>query len=98
MQRNKYFQTFVHELGHNLGMDHDQHDIHAGRGCEGKGFMSSRAFIDHLLGWTDCNRNDLLWFYNYVLDTEKNGWCLEGKFFYTVTFSQLDYDIITFFQ
>ena len=65
----------VHELGHNLGMKHDHDDAHIGTGCDKQGFMS---YYQHLYGWTDCNRRDLLIHYNTILKYYDD-WCLKGK-------------------
>ena len=60
--------TFVHELGHNLGMSHDHGDVHEGRGCDGTGFMS---YGNHDEKWSECSRTDFLALYNQV---QADGW------------------------
>ena len=68
--------TFVHELGHNLGMIHDHSKEHQGnaRGCDGTGFMS---YGDHDDNWSDCSRTDLLALYNQVLNNKYGwSWCM----------------------
>merc|ERR1712062_539217 len=61
--------TFVHELGHNLGMTHDHKGAHKGRGCNG--FMS---YGDHEEKWSDCSRSDLLALYNQIKNDDEHGW------------------------
>ena len=68
--------TFVHELGHNLGMIHDHSKNHTenARGCDGTGFMS---YGDHDDNWSDCSRTDLLALYNQVLNNKYGwSWCM----------------------
>ena len=65
--------TFVHELGHNLGMEHDHKDVHDGRGCDGTGFMS---YGNHDEKWSDCSRTDLLALYNQVINSNEWSWCM----------------------
>ena len=63
----------VHELGHNIGMYHDFDDYqqwhHDGQGCNGHGFMS---YNNHYNGWSECSKQDLLIYYNTMIDN----WCM----------------------
>jgi len=65
--------TFVHELGHNLGMEHDHKEVHEGRGCDGTGFMS---YGNHDEKWSDCSRTDLLALYNQIQNHNGWTWCM----------------------
>ena len=79
---SKYFlcQVVVHEMGHNLGMSHDFDDKHAGKGCDGTGFMSYGTHPDQ---WSPCSKSDLLEHYNEVLQYAAQGssisWCLTSN-------------------
>ena len=71
-----------HEIGHNLGMEHDFHKSHGGTGfdgnstnpCNHKGIMS---YSGNPKKWSDCSVKDFTAHY-YSL---KDNWCLPGTFF-----------------
>merc|ERR1719234_3123814 len=52
--------TFVHELGHNIGM---RHDFAHGAHCDGKGIMS---YGDHPKTWSTCSNKDFATWYQNV--------------------------------
>jgi len=56
-------RTFVHELGHNVGMLHDFDDVHGGFGssCNNQGLMSYGDFPDK---WSTCSNKDFKKWYN----------------------------------
>jgi len=53
----KSAKTYAHELGHNLGMQHDFHKTHGGKGCNGKGLMSYGKTLD---SWSTCSNSDFI--------------------------------------
>ena len=71
-----------HEIGHNLGMQHDFHTSHGGTGedktshnpCNHKGIMS---YGEAPKQWSSCSVKDFTAHY-YSL---KHNWCLPGKCF-----------------
>ena len=73
-----------HEIGHNLGMNHDHHTSHGGTGvsetstnaCNHQGVMS---YGNKPKQWSTCSVKDFTAHY-YSL---KDNWCLPGKFFLT---------------
>ena len=66
--------VIAHEIGHNLGMDHDFSPAHEAAGCKGTGIMS---YGDPPNVWSTCSVKDLQAHYL----TNKNNWCMDCKFF-----------------
>ena len=60
----------AHEIGHNIGMQHDFHASHQGAGCDKTGIMSSG---NHLMQWSTCSRADFEAHYLMY----KDQWCME---------------------
>ena len=60
--------TVSHELGHNLGLDHDT--LLCSQECPGPGgcLMSPSAVSDKSTRWSSCSRDDLLTAYRRGLD------------------------------
>ena len=56
-------EVVTHEMGHNLGMAHDFSDVHAGKGCDGTGFMS---YGEHPYQWSTCSVEDFNALYQQV--------------------------------
>jgi len=63
--------VIAHEIGHNLGMDHDFSTAHAAAGCNGKGIMS---YGDPPNQWSECSVKDLQAHYL----ANKNNWCMDS--------------------
>jgi len=63
-------QLIAHEMGHNLGMDHDFTEAHKASGCDGTGIMS---YGDPPNQWSECSKRD---FQAHYL-TNKNNWCMD---------------------
>ena len=61
--------TVSHEIGHNLGMQHDHYKPHKDAGCDGTGIMS---YYDHPMQWSKCSRAD---FEAHYLKYEDQ-WCM----------------------
>jgi len=62
-------QLVAHEVGHNVGMDHDFDSHHAAAGCDGTGIMS---YGSPPAQWSTCSKSDLQAHYVYT----KNNWCM----------------------
>jgi hypothetical protein len=62
--------VIAHEIGHNIGMDHDFSDAHKAAGCNGQGIMS---YGDPPNQWSHCSKSDFVAHYN----TNKNNWCMD---------------------
>ena len=70
-------ETAVHEIGHNLGMDHDFNNdestrYYKGKACNSKGVMS---YGEKEKEWSQCSKNDFKAYYNI----ERTNWCLDGE-------------------
>ena len=62
-----YFQTIAHEMGHNLGMNHDFKgdditDVRVQDGVKCKGYMD---YIEHTNGWSPCSVADFTAYINW---------------------------------
>ena len=67
--------VIAHELGHNLGMDHDFTEEHKAAGCDGTGIMS---YGDPVIRWSVCSKKDLQSHYL----AQKRNWCMECKYYF----------------
>ena len=63
----------AHEIGHNIGMQHDFHASHQGAGCDKTGIMSSGVAASRPLQWSTCSRADFE--AHYLMN--KDQWCME---------------------
>jgi len=63
-------QLIAHEMGHNLGMEHDFTAAHKAAGCNGQGIMS---YGDPLKQWSTCSVKDLQAHYL----AQKSNWCMD---------------------
>jgi len=64
IERNSEIKTagvWAHELGHNLGMNHDYHEVHGGPNnpCVGNGHMTK----SDMRGWSTCNNKQFEAYY-----------------------------------
>ena len=73
-----FSKVVVHEMGHNMGMQHDFNDVHGGEGgpCDGTGFMSYGGAPHQ---WSTCSKADFFALYNAIVDSGNLYWCLDCK-------------------
>jgi hypothetical protein len=64
--------VMAHEIGHNLGMDHDFSTAHTASGCDGKGIMS---YGNPPNEWSTCSKADFTAQYK----VRESMWCMPGK-------------------
>jgi len=76
--------TIAHEIGHNVGMEHDHKAIHKGKDCNCKGIMSYKkncknvwidgnGILKRPVSWSTCSKNDFIKQY----DSQKDNWCMD---------------------
>ena len=83
-----HFQIAAHEIGHNLGMDHDFAKKHGGKtGTCNKyaGIMSYQTPLQKGKHWSTCSKKDFQTHYNTILN-RGGTWCLTGILFLYSTF------------
>ena len=73
-------ESMAHEVGHNLGMEHDFDKKHGGNlnPCNGEGFMS---YGNHKSQWSECSVKDFTALYTLLMKNGVYKWCLPGKLF-----------------
>ena len=73
-------ESMAHEVGHNLGMEHDFDRRHGGFGnpCNKKGFMS---YGSHQSRWSECSVKDFTALYTFEMQNGVHKWCLPRKLF-----------------
>ena len=74
----------AHEMGHNLGMQHDFHANHGGSGgpCDGTGIMSYGSAPNV---WSTCSKADFEARYNFIINHQSHSWCLDGTYLNTIS-------------
>ena len=65
--------VMAHEIGHNLGMDHDFSTKHKAAGCDGTGIMS---YNNPPNKWSTCSKADFTAQYK----ANQANWCLPGTY------------------
>ena len=84
-------QTAAHEIGHNLGMDHDiatKHGCKTGTCNKYAGIMSYQTPLQKGKHWSTCSKKDFQTHYNTILN-RGGTWCMTGILFFISLFKHI---------